>query len=81
MDAWIQDELEGCTFDHSRLGERLVKLLGSLSKHVGQSVPLACQDWAATKAAYRFLDNPRVDEAAILAGHFEACHRTRHDLS
>ncbi|MFA9479326.1 transposase DNA-binding-containing protein [Phycisphaerales bacterium AB-hyl4] len=33
---------------------------------------LACQDWAATKAAYRFLDNPRVDESAILAGHFQA---------
>lgn len=72
MDAWIQDELEGCTFDDSRLSERLVTLLGSLSKHVGHSIPLACQDWAATKAAYRFLDNPRVDEAAILAGHFEA---------
>ena len=72
MDAWIRDELEGCAFDDSRLSERLGKLLGNLSQHVGQSLPLACQDWAATKAAYRFLDNPRVDEAAILAGHFQA---------
>jgi hypothetical protein len=31
-----------------------------------------CQDWANTKAAYRFLDNDRVSEAQILAGHFEA---------
>ena len=31
-----------------------------------------CQDWANTKAAYRFLDNDRVSEAEILAGHFEA---------
>lgn len=30
------------------------------------------QDWANTKAAYRFLDNDRVSEAQILAGHFEA---------
>jgi hypothetical protein len=35
-------------------------------------VPLACQDWANTKAAYRFFSNERVDEGAILAGHFQA---------
>jgi len=29
-----------------------------------------CQDWAATKAVYRFLSNARVDEEKILAGHF-----------
>ena len=36
----------------------------------------ACQDWAATKAAYRFLSNARVDEEKILAGHF-LCTRER----
>jgi len=44
----------------------------SLSNGLGNPIPLACQDWAATKAAYRFLDTPRVDEGVILAGHFEA---------
>ena len=40
---------------------------------LGASVPWwACQDWAAVKAAYRFLSNPRVSKAEILAGHFEA---------
>jgi hypothetical protein len=67
MDAWIQDELEACTFDAPRLSERLGSLLENMSKHVGQPIPLACQDWAGTKAAYRFLDNPRVDEAATRA--------------
>lgn len=33
---------------------------------------MACQDWANTKAAYRFLSNERVDEADILSGHFAA---------
>src|SRR5690349_9752417 len=37
---------------------------------MGQSIPLACQDWANTKAAYRFFSNDRVSEADILAGHF-----------
>lgn len=30
------------------------------------------QDWAATKAAYRFFSNERISEEQILAGHFEA---------
>lgn len=38
----------------------------------GATLPAACQDWAATKAAYRFFDNPRVDESIVLAGHFAA---------
>ena len=38
----------------------------------GQTLPAACQDWASTKAAYRFFSNPRVDESVILAGHFAA---------
>ena len=39
---------------------------------MGQSIPLVCQDWANTKAAYRFFSNDRVSEADILAGHFQA---------
>jgi Transposase DNA-binding len=39
---------------------------------MGQSIPLVCQDWANTKAAYRFLSNDRVSEADILAGHFQS---------
>ncbi len=33
---------------------------------------MACQDWANTKAAYRFLSNERVSEEDILTGHFQA---------
>ena len=39
---------------------------------MGAPLPLACQDWANTKAAYRFLSNERFAEDAILAGHFQA---------
>ena len=42
----------------------------------GASIPLICQDWANTKAAYRFFSNDRVSEADILAGHFQStCER------
>ena len=43
-----------------------------MAKGVGRSIPLACQDWAAAKAAYRFFSNGRVSEEQILAGHFLA---------
>jgi hypothetical protein len=39
---------------------------------MGRSIPFACQDWANTKAAYRFFSNERVNEGDILAGHFRS---------
>ena len=61
-----------CKFADARLGKRFFMLMEQLSAGIGRTIPLACGDWAATKAAYRFLDNDRVDEADILAGHFAA---------
>jgi hypothetical protein len=72
MDAWIHEEIDGCRFADARLGYRFGRILTNLATGLGKTLPLACQDWASTKAAYRFLDNSRVDENAILAGHFEA---------
>lgn len=72
MDAWIEEEIRGCSFPDRRLAARFGRLLGELGGGIGESLPMACQDWAATKAAYRFLSNSRVDEAVILSGHFEA---------
>src|SRR6478672_13247423 len=71
MDAWVERELGG-DFPDQRLKARLGKLLGDLGRRIGGTVPMACQDWAATKAAYRFFDNQRVDEGVVLAGHFAA---------
>ncbi len=72
MGSWIDQELAGCCFADARLGKRFGMLVEQLSKGLGQTLPLACGDWSATKAAYRFLDNDRVSEADILAGHFQA---------
>jgi hypothetical protein len=52
--------------------QRLGKILGDLGRRIGGTLPAVCQDWAATKAAYRFFSNPRVDEGVILAVHFAA---------
>jgi hypothetical protein len=74
--SWIDQEIEKSTFVDERLGKRFRTLLGQLSDGTGESIPMACQDWANTKAAYRFLSNERVNERDILAGHFQ-CTRER----
>src|SRR3954462_13277936 len=71
MDTWVEREL-GDEFPDRRLKARLGKLLGDLGRRIGGTVPAACQDWAAAKAAYRFFSNPRGDEGVILAGHLAA---------
>lgn len=69
---WIEQELAGSTLPDARLEKRLRHLVEQLSKGVGRSIPWACQDWAAAKAAYRFFSNGRVSEEQILTGHFLA---------
>jgi hypothetical protein len=72
MEGWVEREIEGSDFPDERLRTRFGKLLGQLSEKIGSALPTACQDWAATKAAYRFFDSSRVDERILLAGHFAA---------
>ena len=71
-DAWFDRELAGCSFVDERLNKRLRKVVAQIGSAMGQSIPLVCQDWANTKAAYRFFSNDRVSEADILAGHFQS---------
>ena len=70
--SWIDAELAGCALGDKRLCDRLRWLLHQLEGAMGAPLPLACQDWANTKAAYRFFSNERFGEDAILAGHFQS---------
>ncbi len=72
ISAAFDREVAACQFQDARLKRRFQKLVRQLARQTGQTIPLCCQDWTNTKAAYRFLSNERVDEAAILAGHFQA---------
>ena len=72
MASWIDEELSGCEFADARLRDRFKILVERLSEGIGETIPMACQDWANTKAAYRFLSNERVSENEILSGHFQS---------
>ena len=71
-ETWMDQEVKGCHFNDVRLAKRFRKLLGQMADGMGESVPSACQDWANTKAAYRFFANAEVGEDQIMAGHFQA---------
>lgn len=64
---WSALELRHVDLGDQRLNRRLIKVVDDLLKTPEASVPQASGDWAATKAAYRFWDNPRVDPASIRA--------------
>ncbi len=70
--GWIDQELASCNFQDERHGRRLRKLVEQSAENIGGSIPWASQDWANTKAAYRFFSNPRISEEQILGGHFQA---------
>ena len=70
MTSWTDEELALSQFPDARLTRRFKLLVERLAEGIGETIPMACQDWANTKAAYRFLSNERVNEADILAGHF-----------
>src|ERR1035441_2937106 len=71
-DQWMVQELEASVFQDVRLGKRFRRLVEQFAESAGKSIPWACQDWASTKAAYRFFSNDRVGEEQILAGHFQS---------
>src|SRR5437016_12018743 len=72
MTSWIDQELAGCEFADARLAKKFKTFVEQLSEGIGETIPMACQDWANTKAAYRFLSNERVSESDILAGHAQS---------
>ncbi|WP_027706632.1 IS4/Tn5 family transposase DNA-binding protein, partial [Zooshikella ganghwensis] len=61
MDSWLNEELSGCAFKDQRLTTRFKSIVACLSEKSGKSIPEICEEWASTKAFYRFLSNERVE--------------------
>jgi hypothetical protein len=65
----MQDDAE---LGDKRRTDRLVALAGALAQRPAASLPEACEGRAMLKGAYRWLENPDVDPAAVPASHVQA---------
>ena len=71
--SWAVEEFATVALNDTRLNRRCQVLAGVLEQQPTMPLNQACEDWADTKAAYRFMDNPKVPPEGLLAPH---CHRT-----
>jgi len=55
--GWATEELEHLDLGDKRLNERLTKICDSFSECPESPINQSCEDWAETKAAYRFFKN------------------------
>jgi len=78
--SWLDEEINSSVFRDRRHASRFKSLMQKLWRGMGNSLPFACQDNAATKAAYRFLSSDRIDEQHLLQGHSEATSQRIHAL-
>ena len=74
VSGWIRTEFRSAEFGDKRLTDRLVQLGDELGSSPAESIPGACQDWASTKATYRFCDNDSVEPTEILSAHKQEQH-------
>jgi hypothetical protein len=72
---WVIQELAGADLGDSRLDVRLIKIVEQFSQCPEASIPEACGSRAATRGAYRFLENQRVEPEKILKPHAERTAR------
>ncbi len=67
---WVAEETAECDLGDARLNRRLGTILNAIGERPGKSLPTAFQDWANTKAAYRFFAIPLpVQNPKILVGY------------
>ena len=69
---WAQEEFGVALLGDPRLVHRGCELARAFYARPQAQLPQACGSRASTKAAYRFLDNPRVTMPALLESHFQA---------
>lgn len=69
QEGWWETEVNNAEFGDQRLSIRLVHLAKAMASQPSASIPQANQDWATTKAAYRFFDNAKVSSEKILEPH------------
>jgi hypothetical protein len=67
--AWAAHECSSADFHDARLTKRFMAIAASFLQHSQSSIPQACRDWPAAKAAYRFFSNSKVQSGVMLEAH------------
>jgi len=68
---WCLDEFATVEWQDARLNRRCVELATQLAMQPNGPINQACEDWADTKAAYRFFDNDKATPERIRAPHHQ----------
>ena len=66
---WCNEEFANVNLQDARLDSRCQTLAIALNTQPNVPINQACEDWADTKAAYRFFDNDKVTHERVLSPH------------
>jgi hypothetical protein len=72
LSDWVMEEMATADLADLRLKKRLLLVMQRMFASPVASLKAACRGWADTIAAYRFFNNEKVTEAALLAPHRDA---------
>lgn len=75
MANWATEEFKSIELGDQRLNSRAALLLERLAEKPTASIPGACNGWAETQAAYRFLSQERFDWLDIIEPHRECTQK------
>ena len=70
-ESWAAQEFESIELGDKRRKKRLIEYAEQRSKRPNASIAASCESRAATKAAYRLLENEAVGAEEILASHYQ----------
>jgi len=70
--SWAEIEFSQARLGDARRTRRLIQVAEQRGQRPTASLPESCGSWAATKAAYRLMDNPALTPTAMLDSHRQA---------
>ena len=68
-EQWAVVEFADVELNDARLNRRCQELAVALGQQPSAPINQACEDWADTKAAYRFFDNKKATPQGVHAPH------------
>jgi hypothetical protein len=69
--AWVDEEFETLDLGDPRRDRRAKELVKRFASRPTASIPGACEGWAESMAAYRFLGNERIDWPDMMQPHWD----------